>query len=92
MSGDKLGDGGEVDFFFLGSWDNDVGVWGVSSSFASKFEDWVRCFFFIGSAIYRSPMASVLGSFFIKNMKSVSDRCWSFDYESVFFDMSAPPL
>ena len=92
MSGDKLGDGSEVDFFFLGSGDNNVGVWGVSSSFTSKFEDWVWCFFFVRSSVYRSPTASVLGSFFIKNTKSVSGGCGSFNYESVLFEMCAPPL
>ena len=92
MSGDKLGDGGEVDFFFLGFWDDDIGVGGVSSSFAAKFEDWIWLFFFVGSAVYGSPTASVLGSFFVKNMKSISDGCWSFNYESVLLGMSAPPL
>ena len=92
MGWDKLGDGSEVDFFFLGPGDNNVGVGGVSSSFASKFEYWVWCFFFVGSSVYRSPMASVLGSFFVKNTKSISDRCWSFNYESVLLEMSAPPL
>ena len=92
MGWDELSDCSDGCLFFWRFGDDDIGVWGVSSSFTSKFEDWVWCFFFLRSSVYRSPTASVLGSFFVKNMKSVSGRCGSFNYELVLFDMSAPPL
>ena len=92
MSGDELSDGGEVDFFFLGFGDNNVGVWGVCSSFASEFEYRVWCFIFVLCSIYWSPAASVLGSFLVKDMESISGGCWSFKYKLVFLDMGAPPL
>ena len=92
MSGNELGDGGEVDFFFLGSGDDNVGVWCVCSSFASKFEFRVWCFVFILCPIYWSPAASVLGSFFVKDTESVSGGCWSFKYKLVFLAMGTPPL
>ena len=89
---DELSDCGDGCLFFLRFGDDDVGVRGVSSSFTSKFESWVWCFFFVGSSVYRSPTASVLGSFFVKNTKSVSGRCGSFNNESVLLGMSTPPL
>ena len=79
-------------FFFLGLWDDDVGIWGVSSSFASKFELRVWGFVFVWGSVKRSPLASVLGSFFVKYVKSVSHWCRSFDYEFVFLLMGTPPL
>ena len=72
MGWDKLSDCGDGCLFFLRFGDDDVGVGGVSSSFASKFENWVWYFFFIGSSVYESPTASVLAPFFVKNTKSVS--------------------
>ena len=92
MGGDKLGNGSEVDFLFLGSGDDNVRIRGVSSSFASEFEDWVWCFFFVLGSINRSPLASVLGPLFVKYVKSVSGWRWSFDYKFVFLWMGAPPL
>ena len=92
MGRDELGDSGNGVFFFLRFGDDNTRVRGVSSSFTSKFELCVRYFFFVRGSVYRSPMASVLGSFFVKNVKAVSDRGRSFKYESVFLDMSAPPL
>ena len=92
MGGDELGDCCDAVFFFLGSGDDDVGVGGVSSSFASKFELWVWCFVFIWGSVNRSPLASILGSFFVKYAKSVLGWCGSFDYKFVFLWMSAPPL
>ena len=92
MSGDELGDGGEVEFFFLGSGDDNVGVGGVSSSFASKFEGWIWCFFFFLGSVNRSPLASVLGPLFVKYAKSVSCWCWSFGNKSVLLPKGAPPL
>ena len=91
MSRDKLGDCGEIDFFFLRFGDDDVRIGGVSSSFASKFELRVWCFFVRGS-IYRSPVTPVLSSFFVVDMEDISDRCWSFKYELVFLEMGTPPL
>ena len=79
-------------FFFLGLWDDDVGIWGVSSSFASKFELGVWCFVFVRGSVNRSPLTSVLGSFFVKYVKSVSGWCGSFNYKLVFLLMSTPPL
>ena len=72
MGGDELGDCCDAVFFFLRSGDDDVRVWGVSSSFTSKFELRVRYFIFFLGSIDRSPLASVLGSFFVKYAKSVS--------------------
>ena len=92
MGGDKLGKCGDVCFFSLRHWDDDVGVWGVSSSFASKFELGVWRFVFIWGSVDWSPLASILGSFFVKYAKSVSGWCWSFNYKLVFLQMSAPPL
>ena len=89
---DELGDCGNSVFFFLGLRDDDVGVWGVSSSFASEFELRIWGFVFVLGSVKRSPLASVLGSFFVKNTKSVSDWCWSFDYQLVFLLVSTPPL
>ena len=37
-------------------------------------------------------MALVLGSFFVKDAESVSDRCWSFEYKLVFLSVDTPPL
>ena len=37
-------------------------------------------------------MAPILGSFFVVNMKSVSDGCWSFKYKFVFLGVGTPPL
>ena len=79
-------------FFFLGSWDDDVGIWGVSSSFASEFELRIWDFVFVWRSVDRSPLALVLGSFFVKYAKSVSRWCWSFNYEFVFMLMGTPPL
>ena len=90
--GDELGDCCDFVFFFLGLWDDDVGIWGVSSSFASEFELRVWDFVFVWGSVKRSPLASVLGSFFVKYAKSVSCWCRSFDYEFVFLLMGAPPL
>ena len=92
MGWEKLGDCGDSAFFFLRFGDDDVGVWGVSSSFTSKFELWVWYFFFVRGSVNGSPTASVLGTFFVENTKSVSGWCRSFDYESVLLGMSAPPL
>ena len=92
MGGDKLGDCCNVVFFFLGLGDDDVRIWGVCSSFASKFELGVWCFVFVWGSVNRSPLASVLGSLFVKYAKSVSGWCGSFDYKFVFLLMSTPPL
>ena len=92
MGRDELGDCSDGVFFFLGFGDDNVGVRGVSASFASKLEFRVWLFFFVRGSVYGSPMASVLGSFFIKNMKSVSGWCWSFEDESVLLLMGTPPL
>ena len=91
MGWDELGDCSNDSFFFLRFGDDDVRVWGVSSSFASKFEDWIWCFF-IERSIYGSPTASVLGSFFVKDTKPVSCRCRSFQHKSILLLMSTPPL
>ena len=92
MGRDKLGDCGEVKLFFLGFWDDNVGVGGVSSSFTSKFELWVWYFFFVGASVYWSPTASVWCSFFVKYAKSISGGCRSFKYKLVFLLMGTPPL
>ena len=87
-----MGDCGDSAFFFLGLWDDDVGIWGISSSFASKFEWRIWDFVFFWLSVEGSPLASVLGSFFVKYAKSVSGRCRSFNHKFVFLRMSAPPL
>ena len=92
MGGDELGNCGDGVFFFCGFRDDNVGIGGVSASFTSKFERRVWVFFFIRGSIYRSPTASVLGSFFVKNMESVSDWCWSFEGKSVLLLKGTPPL
>ena len=92
MGWDKLSDGGDVKFFFLGSRDDNVGIRGVSSSFTSEFELRIWCFVFIRSSIYRSPVTSVLGSFFVKYARSVSGGCWSLKCKLVFLLVGAPPL
>ena len=80
MGRDELGNCCKIDLFFLRSGDDDIWVWGVCSSFTSKFEVGVQGFIFVGGSVKWSPTASVLGSFFVKDMESVSDRGWSFDY------------
>ena len=92
MRRDKLGKCGDVDFFFLGFGDDNVGIGGVSSSFTSEFELRVWYFFFVRGSVYRSPTTSVLGSFFVVDMKSVSNRCGSFKYKFVLLGMGTPPL
>ena len=79
-------------FFFLGLWDDEVRIWGVSSSFASEFEWRVWVFVFVWKSVKGSPLASVLGSFFVKYAKSVSRWCWSFNHKFVFLLMGTPPL
>ena len=68
-----MGDCCDTAFFFWELGDDDVRVWGVCSSFASKFELGIRGFVFVWGSVNRSPLASVLGSFFVKYAKSVSD-------------------
>ena len=92
MGWDELGNCGNGSFFFLRFGDDNVGVRGVSSSFASELEFQVWYFFFVRGSVYGSPTASVLGSFFVKDVKSVSGRCGSFNHESVLLGMSTPPL
>ena len=92
MGRDELGDCGDGVFFFLGLGDDNVGVRGVSSSFASKFKFGVWLLLFVRGSVYRSPTTSVLGSFFVKNTKSVSGWCWSFEDKPVLLFMSTPPL
>ena len=87
-----MGDCGDSTFFFWVLRDDDVGVWGVSSSFASEFELRVCNFFFVFASVNRSPLASVLGSFFVKYAKSVACWCRSFDYKFVFLRVGTPPL
>ena len=91
MGRDKGGECGNVDFFFLRFGNDDVGVRGVSSSFTSEFELRVQ-YFFVRGSIYRSPTTSVLGSFFVINAKSISDRCRSFKYKFVLLGTHTPPL
>ena len=81
---DELGNCGDLVFFFWVVRDDDVGVGGVSSSFASKFKWRTWVFVFVWCSVNRSPLASVLGSFFVKYAKSVA--CWgrSFNYKFVF--------
>ena len=81
---DELGDCGDLAFFFWVLGNDDIGVWGVSSSFASKFEWRIWVFVFFWCSVNRSPLASVLGSFFVKYAKSVVCWCWSLDYKFVF--------
>ena len=90
--GDKLGDCRNSVFFVLGLRDDDVGIWGVGSSVASKFELSIHGFVFIRSSVKGSPLASIWGSFFVKYAKSVSYWCWSFDHKFVLLLVSAPPL
>ena len=87
-----MGDCCDSVFFFWVLRDDDVRVQGVSSSFASKFELRVWGFVFVWRSVERSPLASVLGSFFIKYAKPVSCWCRSFDYKPVFLSMGTPPL
>ena len=87
-----MGDCCDLVFFFWELGDNDIGIWGVSSSFTSEFELGVWGFVFVWGSVNRSPLALVLGSFFVKYAKSVMCWRWSFDYEFVFLRMSAPPL
>ena len=92
MGGDELGNCGDGVFFFCGFRDDDVGVGGVSASFTSKFELGVRGFVLVWGSVNWSPLASVLGSFFVKYVKSVLDWCRPFNYKLVFLLMSTPPL
>ena len=92
VRGDKLGNCGDLVFFFWVLRDDDVGIWGVSSSFASEFELRIWGFVFVWGSVNWSPLAPVLGSFFIKYAKSVACWCWSFDYKLVFLLMGTPPL
>ena len=92
MGRDELGDCGDGVFFFLGLGDDNVGVRGVSASFASKLEFRVWLLLFVRGSVYRSPTTSVLGSFFVVDMKSVSNRCGSFKYKFVLLGMGTPPL
>ena len=87
-----MGDCGDFTFFFWVLRDDDVGVWGVSSSFASKFELRVWNFVFVWVSVNGSPLASVLGSFFVKYAKSVACWCRSFDHKFVLLRMGTPPL
>ena len=87
-----MGDCGDFVFFFWELRDDDVGIRGVSSSFTSEFEFGVWGFVFIWRSVNRSPLASVLGSFFIKYAKSVACWCQSFDHKFVFLWMGTPPL
>ena len=75
MGRDELGDCSDGVFFFLRFGDDNVGVRGVSTSFASKLKFGVWLLFFVRGSVDGSPTASVLGSFFVKDMKSVLDGC-----------------
>ena len=79
-------------FFFWGLRDDNVAVRGVSSSFASEFELRIWGFVFFWRSVKRSPLASVLGSFFVKYAKSISRWCRSFNHKFVFLWMGTPPL
>ena len=92
VRGDELGDCGDLAFFFWVMRDDDVGIWGVSSSFASEFELRVWDFVFVRFSVKRSPLAPVLGSFFVKYAESVACWCGSFDYKFVLLQIGAPPL
>ena len=95
MGGDELGNSCEFGFFFLGvsaKGDCNVWIWGVSSSVASKFECGVRVFFFVWSSVNGPPVASIWGSFFVKNVESTLDGCRSFKDVMVFFCVSKSPL
>ena len=92
MGRDELGDCCDPIFFFWELRDDDVGVRGVPSSFASEFKSRVWDFVFFWLPVKRSPLASVLGSFFVKYAKPISCWCRSFDYKSVFFLIGTPPL
>ena len=92
VGGDKLGDCRNSVFFFWVVRDDDVWIWGVSSSFASEFELRIWGFVFVWRSVKRSPLASVLGSFFVKYAKSVSCWCQSFNYKFVSLFMGTPPL
>ena len=92
MRRDELGDCGDGVFFLLGFGDDNIRVGGVSASFTSKLEFGVWLLFFVGGSVYGSPTASVLGSFFVKDAKSVSDGCWSFEDKSVLLLMGTLPL
>ena len=92
VRGNELGDCSDLVFFFWVLGDDDVGIWGVSSSFASEFELRVWDFVFVWCSVKRSPLASVLGSFFVKYAKSVACWCRSFNYKFVLLRMGTPPL
>ena len=92
MGRDELGEGGNVNLFFLRSGDDNVRVWGVSSSVTSKFEVGLWCFVLIRGSVKRSPMTSVLCPFIVKDAESVSDGCWSFDYKFVLLYVGTSPL
>ena len=83
MGWDELGDCGDPIFFFWVVGNDDVGVRGVSSSFASEFKWRIWVFVFVNCSVNRSPLASVLGSFFVKYAKSVACWCWSLYYKFV---------
>ena len=87
-----MGDCGDLVFFFWVLRDDDVGIWGVSASFTSEFEWRVWGFVFVWCSVKGPPLASVLGSFFVKYAKSVTCRRWSFDYKSIPLLMGTPPL
>ena len=87
-----MGDCGDPVFFFWVLGNDDVGIWGVSSRLASKFELGVWDFVFVCCSVKGAPLAPVLGSFFVKYAKSVACWCWSFGYEFVFLLMGTPPL
>ena len=87
-----MGDCGDSVFFFWVLRDEDVGVGGISSSLTSEFEWRIWVFVFVWGSVDWSPLASVLGSFFVKYAKSVAYWCWSFDHKFVFFRMGTPPL
>ena len=51
MGRDELGDCGDGVFFFLGLGDDNIGVGGVSTSFASELEFGVWLLFFIRGSV-----------------------------------------